>query len=173
MKKMLVLTVMVLTAALVFSSISISLAEEQKGVRIENGKIFFPEQNVITVELSQLKFNFPQKTPKEILERKEKLFRGEFGGSLIKKTTNYVILTSYDSDLNEITLQCVWEKGVKGEPLQVRLRGSFDPEGSTLNLVPPGPITWRLYFLKNGNISLRGSHGAEGDFTAIALFPIP
>jgi hypothetical protein len=144
-----------------------SVAVEQKGVKIENGIISFPDQVLqgVTIKLSQLKVNFPPDSPKEILATKGKVFKSD-------SSSDYVIPESYNSDTKEIILHCIWEKSMSGKPLQLKLAGLFDPKGSSLKPIPPGPITWRLDFLKNGKLRLRSSGGVDFDSTAVAEIPV-
>ena len=160
----------VLAVVLVFSSIS--FAEEQGKVKIENGVIYFPEKDLrnTKVVLSNLKFNFPKDCPSEILATKGKIFYGELkdGRSYIQRT--YIIPLGYSSDTGEMILYFVTESGYGGKPGQNWLSGLFNPEGSTLQVVNASVMTqtYKVYFLKNGIIRMRLSNGLDGDYKAIA-----
>lgn len=64
----------VLAFVLVLSSVSFASAQEQKGVKIENGVISFPEADTPSVNMKDLKFSFPADSPGEILGIQGKIF---------------------------------------------------------------------------------------------------
>jgi hypothetical protein len=90
-------------------------------------------------------------------------------------STSYLIPLGYTSR-EEITFYFIWEKGPEGKPTRELLRGLYHPDGQMGSLPKPEPtssFTFRLYFLKDGKMRLRQSTGPEGDFEAVAEFPVP
>jgi hypothetical protein len=154
----------ILASVFIFSSVS--FAQEQKGVKIENGIISFPDQVLqgITVSLSELKLNYPPDTPKEILAIKGKIFKDEH-------QSNYVIPMGYDSNKKEIGLRCIWESRMDGKPGKTEMHGLSNPEVTILRPLV-GSSEFKLNFLKDGKLRLTQSNGHVMNYTPVAEFPV-
>lgn len=149
-----------------------------KGPEMRDGEIYFPEPDQ-TVSLSKLAFSFPPDCPKEILNIRGKIFRGELTRAAGPRMTGaknvtYLIPLGYSSDTKEMTVYFVWEKAYGGKPAQGKLQGLFDLEnGSPLRPIGTPHITQehRLYFLKDGKLRINVGGGASGDYTTVGNLP--
>jgi hypothetical protein len=180
----------VLTVALVFSSIS--FAQEQGKVRIENGIIYFPEADIPTVNMkTDLKFSFSSDSPPEILAIQGKIFGGNAektsmgrGGGKTDERTVYIIPLSYDSVTKLVRLLYTTNNyGTRNlQPSKYIIGGIYGgSEGSDLKNVSSSneqvPFI-RFYVMekeKQGYIlRFRYSGGTtDGDFFPVAELPIP
>jgi hypothetical protein len=174
---------LVLVLTMIFCPLAIpSYAEEEK-VDIKDGVIHFPEKDLQTVALSKLTFSFPPDCPKELLNIKGKIFRGELRktGRDNKTYTNlsYLIPIGYNSDTKEMTVYLVLEKGYGSayevKPYQGRLRGIFDLEnGSVLRWVQSFSVKvqdYKLYFLEKGNLRINRSDGFSAEYSPVGRLP--
>lgn len=175
-----------LSLVLVFMMVLCTLAmfsyAEEKKVEIRDGVIYFPEKDFQTVSLSKLTLNFPFDSPKELLNSKGQIFRGELTKSAARGTfTNlsYLIPLGYNSDTKEMTVYFVLEKGYGSgydiKPVQGILKGLFDLEnGSVLRWAHSTTIKtqdYRLSFLKNGNLRINRSDGFSADYSPVGRLP--
>ena len=151
---------------------------EEKKPEIKDGVITFPESALPTISLSKLSFNFPPDCPKEMLNVKGKILRGEMVkealGRVVNRSVAYLIPLSYKSDTKEISFYLAWERGTGGKPGQRRIQGVFDLENASTMKFPGGSdiaMEYRLYFLKDSKIRLNASGGASGDFTPVGNLP--
>lgn len=164
--------------AIVIMFSSISFAEEQVGVKIENDVISFLGADVPSVNIKDLKFSFPPNSPEEILAIKGKIYGGKSKtGRGDDQRTIYLIPLGYDLETKKIKILYItnnYGTSTKINPEKTPLEGMYNGllEGASLK----GFVT--LYILKptgtykEHRIRLR-FYGADGDFPPVAELPIP
>lgn len=165
----------VLTVALVSSSIS--FAEEQIGVKIENGVISFLGADVPSVNIKDLKFSFPTNSPEEILAIKGKIYGGKSKtGRGDDRRTIYLIPLSYDSETKKIKILYItnnYGTSTKINPEKTPQEGIYNGllEGASLGRFATFYILKPTGTHKEHRIRLR-FYGADGDFPPVAELPI-
>jgi hypothetical protein len=121
---------------LIFSSVS--FAQEQKGIKIENGILSFPEDDTPEVDLKNLRFSFTPDSPAEI-----KAIQGKIYGSGVDKKGQaiYLIPLAYDSATKEIKLLYVTNnKGTQYKPTKLTSTGTFNGvEGNSIRPIGDNP----------------------------------
>jgi hypothetical protein len=169
---------LVMTVVFCISSVVCPVFSEEKKPEIKDGVITFPESAFPTVSLSKFSFSFPPDSPKEMLNVKGKILRGEMVkealGRVVHKSVAYLIPLSYKSDTKEISFYFAWERGTGGKPGQGRIQGVLDLENASTMKFPGASniaMEYRLYFLKDSKIRLNASGGSSGDFTPVGNLP--
>lgn len=152
-------------------------AEER--VTVRDGVIHFSEQESPDVQLSKIEFNIPPDSPKEILELKGKIYRGECtkGARLARsfKHIRFLFLRSFDPKTNLIVFHYVFGAGASGKPGQDTLAGTYSP-GSPINLKRGKHIefdtTYKLE-IQGDKLRFDTGNGWGGDFLPVATIPVP
>jgi hypothetical protein len=174
LSKSLFLIVLATVAVLVFSSVS--FAEEQIGVKIENGVISFLGADVPSGNTKDLNFSFPPDSPKEILAIHGKIYRWK---SSRTDQVAYLIPLEYNLGTKTITLLYVSNnKGTQYEPTKITVGGVYNgSEGSAVKPVnDKTDKPWaRFYILpeqQNSKLRLAWQAGGDSDFSPVAeIFP--
>lgn len=179
MKKLLVVFVTALLAFLYIPTLHCKAGAEGKP-EIKDGKIYLPEKNMPEIPLEKLNFTFPKEMPKELLDMKGNIYRGELERrvgqrGLTGSQVTYLTLWGYSPETKEVVIYFIWEKYSKGKPGQKKLKGVFNPGGETvLNVSDTGTMAtqeYRLSFLKDGKLRINTSGGASADYSVVGKLP--
>jgi hypothetical protein len=130
------------------SAVEPAAKKEQGKVRVEiqNGVISFPETNAPSVNMKDLKFNFPSDSPKEIKAIQGKIY----GGGI--RPMQYLIPLGYDSETKIIRLlKTTANEETKSKPSKYTIGGTYNgSEGTSMKNVndkPDVPVLLRFYII--------------------------
>lgn len=180
MKRLSALSGLVLLACLCFFAVPCAAGDEKKP-EVRDGKIYLPENNMPRIPLERLNLDFPKEMPKELLDMKGNIYRGELEGTsttkgLKKKLSQvtYLVLSGYLPETKEAVMYFVWERGHDGRPSQGRMKGIFNPEGGTVLSTTSRAgmsIEYRLHFLKDGKLRINTNSGFSAEYSPVGKLP--
>lgn len=180
MKKASILIAIFIVMGFGLFSVYSAFAAELKEIEFRNGTIYFPESDVPEVDLSKLKFSYPQETPKEFLNLKGNLYKGRWSHPNDQKfgtmsgCTAYLIPIGYNAETKEISILQTAGQSNTTKPARFIISGIYDKSGSSLKYhkaTPDKPVpTYNVHIIEN-KVRINMSNGASSDFVPVAKLP--